>query len=94
MTTRKLSNRDALNSEKQFTIQELKEYNGKNGKPAYIAYKGKVYDVTDDYLWTDGEHQGEHSAGTDLTEKMPLALHMEDVLDRVKLIGTLKTQKP
>ena len=91
MTTRKLSNRDALSSEKQFTIEELKEYNGKNGKPAYIAYKGKVYDVTDDYLWTDGEHQGEHSAGTDLTEKMPLAPHMEDVLDRVKLIGTLKT---
>ena len=86
-----MSNRDALSSEKQFTIEELKEYNGKNGKPAYIAYKGKVYDVTDDYLWTDGEHQGEHSAGTDLTEKMPLAPHMEDVLDRVKLIGTLKT---
>lgn len=80
-----------MSSEKQFTIEELKEYNGKNGKPAYIAYKGKVYDVTDDYLWTDGEHQGEHSAGTDLTEKMPLAPHMEDVLDRVKLIGTLKT---
>jgi predicted heme/steroid binding protein len=80
-----------LSSEKQFTIEELKEYNGKNGKPAYIAYKGKVYDVTDDYLWTDGEHQSEHSAGTDLTEKMSLAPHMEDVLDRVKLVGILKT---
>jgi predicted heme/steroid binding protein len=91
MGTRKLSNRDALSSEKQFTIEELKEYNGKNGKPAYIAYKGKVYDVTDDYLWIDGEHQGEHSAGTDLTEKMLLAPHMEDVLDRVKFVGTLKT---
>jgi len=91
MSTRKLSNRDALSSEKQFTIEELKEYNGKNGKPAYIAYKGKVYDVTDDYLWTDGEHQGEHSAGTDLTENMSLAPHMEDVLDRVKFVGILKT---
>ncbi len=86
-----LGNRDALSSEKQFTIDELKEYNGKNGKPAYIAYKGKVYDVTDDYLWTDGDHQGEHSAGADLTEKMSLAPHMEDVLERVKLVGTLKT---
>lgn len=80
-----------MSSEKQFTSEELKEYNGKNGKPAYIAYKGKVYDVTDDYLWTDGEHQGEHSAGIDLTEKMSLAPHMEDVLDRVKFVGTLKT---
>jgi len=86
-----LSNRDALSSEKQFTIEELKEYNGKNGKPAYIAYKGKVYDVTDDYLWTDGEHQSEHSAGTDLTEEMSHAPHMEDVLERVKFVGTLKT---
>ncbi len=80
-----------MSSEKQFTIEELKEYNGKNGKPAYIAYKGKVYDVTDDYLWTDGEHQGEHSAGADLTEEMSLAPHMEDVLERVKLVGTLRT---
>ncbi len=80
-----------MSSEKQFTIEELKEYNGKNGKPAYIAYKGKIYDVTDDYLWTDGEHQGEHSAGADLTEEMSLAPHMEDVLERVKLVGTLKT---
>jgi predicted heme/steroid binding protein len=86
-----LSERDALSSEKQFTVEELKEYNGKNGKPAYIAYKGKVYDVTDDYLWTDGEHQGEHSAGADLTEEMSLAPHIEDVLDRVKFVGILKT---
>jgi len=86
-----LSERDALSSEKQFTIEELKENNGKNGKPAYIAYKGKVYDVTDDYLWTDGEHQGEHSAGADLTEEMSLAPHIEDVLDRLKFVGTLKT---
>ena len=86
-----MSNRDALSSEKQFTIEELKEYNGKNGKPAYIAYKGKVYDVTDDYLWIDGEHQGEHSAGSDLTEDMSRAPHMEDVLDRVKFVGILKT---
>lgn len=79
-----------MSSERQFTVEELKEYNGKNGKPAYIAHKGKVYNVTDDYLWVDGEHQGEHSAGADLTENMSLAPHMEDVLERVKLVGVLK----
>jgi len=81
-----------LSSEKQFTAEELKQYSGKDGKPAYIAYKGKVYDVTDDYLWVDGEHQGVHSAGTDLTESMSLAPHMEDVLERVKFVGVLKKQ--
>ena len=79
-----------MSAERQLTIEELKEYNGKNGKPAYIAYKGKVYDVTDDYLWIDGEHQGEHFAGTDLTESMAQAPHMEDVLERVKTVGLLK----
>ena len=76
---------------RKFTLKELEEYDGKGGKPAYIAYKGKVYDVTDNYLWTDGEHQGEHSAGADLTEEMSSAPHMEDVLERIKFVGTLKT---
>lgn len=79
------------NSEKQFTLEELKQNDGKNGKPAYIAFKGKVYDVSDDFLWVEGDHQGEHSAGQDLTEAMQHAPHMEDVLERspLKIIGIL-----
>ena len=78
-----------LSSQKQFTLDELKKYDGKNGKPAYIAYKGKVYDVSDDFLWVEGDHQGEHIAGKDLTEGMARAPHAEDVLERVPLIGVL-----
>ena len=80
-----------LGSEKQFTLDELKKYDGKDGKPAYIAYKGKVYDVSDDFLWVEGDHQGEHVAGKDLTEDMSRAPHAEDVLERVPLIGVLVT---
>ncbi len=76
-------------AERKFTLEELKKYDGKNGRPAYIAYKGKVYDVTDDYLWVDGDHQGEHEAGKDLTEEMPMAPHGEETLERVKLVGVL-----
>jgi predicted heme/steroid binding protein len=75
--------------QRNFTLEELKKYDGKEGRPAYIAYKGKVYDVTDDYLWIDGDHQGEHVAGKDLTEDMASAPHGEENLERVKLIGTL-----
>jgi predicted heme/steroid binding protein len=75
--------------QRKFTLEELKKYDGKEGRPAYIAYKGKVYDVTDNYLWTDGDHQGEHVAGKDLTEDMTNAPHGEENLERVKLIGTL-----
>jgi len=74
---------------KKFTLEELKQYDGKDGRPAYVAYKGKVYDVTDNYLWIDGDHQGEHSAGVDLTEEMTRAPHGDENLERVKLIGTL-----
>lgn len=76
-------------TERKFTIEELKKYDGKEGRPAYIAYKGKVYDVTEDFLWIDGEHQGEHTAGRDLTEGMALAPHADDVIERVKLVGVL-----
>jgi predicted heme/steroid binding protein len=76
-------------AQRKFTLEELKQYDGKDGRPAYIAYKGKVYDVTDNYLWIDGDHQGEHAAGKDLTEAMGNAPHGEENLERVKLVGVL-----
>ncbi len=74
---------------RKFTLEELKGYDGRNGRPAYIAYKDKVYDVTDDFLWLEGNHQGEHDAGKDLTEEMSRAPHGTETLDRVKLIGVI-----
>ena len=74
---------------KKLTIKELKEYNGKTGKPAYVAYRGKVYDLSQSGLWSSGEHMGMHQAGKDITEELELAPHGEEVLERVKLIGEL-----
>ena len=76
-------------AEKKFTIEELKEYNGKEGKPAYIACNGKVYEVTESFLWINGGHQGQHEAGKDLTEEIAIAPHGEEALERVKRIGLL-----
>ncbi len=73
---------------KKFTIQQLAEFNGKNGKPAYVGFKGKVYDVTESYQWSDGEHLG-HMAGQDLTEFMDVAPHAPDVMERMKVVGEL-----
>ena len=72
-----------------FTKEELAKYNGKGGKPNYIAYKGKVYDVTKSSLWDSGEHQGLNIAGADLTKDILDAPHEEDVLERFPLVGTL-----
>lgn len=73
---------------KKFTNSELKQFNGKDGKPAYVGYKGKVYDVTESYQWVDGEHLG-HMAGEDLTEQMDIAPHSEEVMERMKTVGIL-----
>jgi predicted heme/steroid binding protein len=74
---------------RKFTSKELEESNGKNGKPAYIAYQGKVYDVSESNLWRGGEHMGMHQAGKDLTEELELAPHREEVFEKAKLIGEL-----
>jgi predicted heme/steroid binding protein len=78
-----------LTEQKKVTRQELEENNGKNGKPAYIAYKGKVYDVTQSSFWLDGDHLGMHQAGKDLTEELEMAPHREETFQRVKLVGEL-----
>ena len=74
---------------RKFTIEEVEEYNGKNGKPAYVAYQGKVYDLSQSSLWRSGEHMGMHHSGKDITEELELAPHGEEVLGRMTLIGTL-----
>jgi len=78
-----------LTEQKKVTMQELEENNGKNGKPAYIAYKGKVYDVSQSSFWLDGDHLGMHQAGKDLTEELEMAPHREETFQRVKLVGEL-----
>lgn len=74
---------------KHFTKKELEKYDGTEGKPAYIAFKGKIYDVSASYLWANGKHQNRHNAGDDLTGNIFNAPHNEDVLTRYPLIGEL-----
>ncbi|MDO5689103.1 MAG: cytochrome b5 domain-containing protein [Tissierellia bacterium] len=52
--------------EQEFTLEELKTYNGRDGNRAYVAVDGIVYDLTDSSLWKDGRHNG-FEAGADLT---------------------------
>ncbi len=75
---------------KVFTEEELKRYDGSNpDNPIYIAYKGKVYDVTESPLFKDGMHF-EHCAGCDLTEFLEDAPHGEEVLEELKEVGEYK----
>lgn len=70
-----------------FTSESLAQYDGQNGRRAYYAYEGKVYDVTESSLWKEGQHYG-LKAGTDLTGKLEGAPHGTEVFSRVPLMGT------
>ena len=74
---------------KEFTLAELKKYNGKDGNPAYIAVNGKVYDVTNNSHWKNGEHHG-FEAGNDLTKPLyDKSPHGESDLGKIKPIGVI-----
>jgi predicted heme/steroid binding protein/uncharacterized membrane protein len=70
--------------------EDLKNHNGKEGKPAYLSYKNRIYDVTESNRWKDGVHMGRHSAGEDLTDFLALAPHGEEVLSRFKEVDELE----
>jgi predicted heme/steroid binding protein/uncharacterized membrane protein len=76
----------------EFEIAELEKINGNEGGPVYVAYKGKVYDVTNSKLWWGGLHMKRHHAGQDLTADIQGAPHESDVLDRYPQVGTLKKE--
>jgi predicted heme/steroid binding protein len=76
---------------KEFTEEELAQYNGKNGNLAYVAYKGEVYDVTGSFLWKNGSHQVLHSAGVDLTDAFEKAPHGGIVLKKFSVVGIMHT---
>ena len=72
---------------KQFTKETLSNYDGKNGRPAYIAVNGIVYDVTNNAHWVNGEHHGIRAGkdvSFDLTNTSP---HGEKVLVNANQVG-------
>ena len=75
-------------SERVFTLEELAQYNGKNGNPAYVAVNGIVYDVTDVPAWEFLEHFGV-SAGNDLTTEFELCHGSPLILESLPVMGTL-----
>lgn len=74
---------------RRFTERELSRYNGKDGAPAFIAYRGRVYDVSQSFLWQNGSHQALHVAGGDLTNRLDAAPHGGDLLKRFPMVGML-----
>lgn len=75
---------------KEFTLEEVAKYNGKDGMPAYVIINKNVYDNSNVAVWKGGEHFG-ILAGGDLTEVYN-SCHSgnKEILGRLTLVGTLK----
>jgi len=79
---------------KEFTTEELLSFNGKEGRPVYIAFQGKVYDVSKSPLWSKGLHMNRHPSGKDLAGEISAAPHGTEVLERYSQAGVLKKGAP
>lgn len=70
--------------------EELSEFDGQNGNPAYIAIDGVIYDVTNAAPWNGGAHNG-YGAGMDLTEEIKNSSpHGVSKLEGLPVIGKLQ----
>ncbi len=78
---------------RRFSRQELAEYHGRDGIPAYIAYEGQVYDVSSSFLWQEGRHQVLHHAGQDLSGALDEAPHGADLLKGFPVVGVLSDEE-
>ncbi len=69
--------------------EELSFFDGSEGRQAYFAYQGKVYDVSNSSLWKNGTHMVRHQAGVDLTSILSQAPHDESKILDMPVVGTL-----
>jgi len=76
------------------TLAELAGYDGREGRCAYIAVNGTIYDVTSSPRWQNGLHPPDHQAGQDLTEELTKAPHVRAVVERFPVVGTLEQALP
>ncbi|MDD2733450.1 MAG: cytochrome b5 domain-containing protein [Desulfuromonadaceae bacterium] len=68
---------------------ELALCDGKEGRPAFFAYNGTIYDASESHFWKQGSHMGRHQAGSDLTEILAQAPHDSELIARLPTVGRL-----
>ncbi len=75
------------------TAEELAAFDGRDGRQAYVAVDGVVYDVTDSSDWPEGDHTVCNlgaMAGRNLSEEITEAPgYMRALLEKMPVVGTL-----
>jgi len=78
---------------KKFSPEELEKFKGSDGGSVYVAYLGKVYDVSESKRWQGGVHMRRHHAGADLSTEIKSAPHGPEVLERFQPVGELVKER-
>jgi predicted heme/steroid binding protein len=76
-------------TKKDLTPEEIHTFDGKEGRPAYVVYKGIIYDMTGSKFWKNGSHLAKHLAGHDLTYSLKTAPHGEEKILAMPQVGKL-----
>lgn len=81
------------NGAKVFTVEDLAQFDGKDGRPAYVAVDGVVYDLAGSSTWPEGDHTPcdlDAMAGKDLSETIEKApARMRTYLQRFPVVGKM-----
>ena len=77
---------------KEYSPQELLEYNGEGGKPIYIAYEGKVYDVLIEDIGKKGDGVAKLGNYTVFVTGAPKGAELKILVEKVT--GNIAYAKP
>lgn len=72
------------------TREELAQFDGRDNREAYVAVAGTIYNVTASSHWKNGNHEGIHQAGQDLTEAIAAAPHVKTIIERFPVVAKLE----
>ncbi|CDN25611.1 cytochrome b5 domain-containing protein [Limosilactobacillus fermentum] len=75
-------------ADKVFTLAELAQYDGQDGRLAYFAYEGQVYDASSIPNWKENKNHG-NLAGKDITDALKHSPHGAGVIEGLPVVGTL-----
>ena len=76
-------------NERIFTLEELATYDGKAGRPAYVAVEGTVYDVTNNRAWAAATHFGLVSGKNHTQEFASCHAGQQSILQTLPIVGRL-----
>ncbi|MFB3888673.1 MAG: twin-arginine translocation signal domain-containing protein [Candidatus Bathyarchaeia archaeon] len=86
--------KDGATKTRRFTLTDLQQFDGLDGRPLYVVYKGRVYDLSTSRLWLQGRHMGMHTRSENLTETIKGAPHGEETILRFPTVGELAEVAP